>query len=109
MATAEASIRTVEGITFRLPVTLLQRHEYSVIDVAVSIHDAVVGSGDGIPPEKARELVEWLHWRVNYAWSQESRSLGCFYDEAVRLLALSAIDLAYHPEMGLIDPSERPD
>ncbi len=82
------------------------RYSHSVIDVAVRIHDAVSGSGDGIPEDEVRPTVEWLHWRLNEGWNHQKR-IG-FYSEAVRLLGLAALDLAYGRN-GLLDPSLRPD
>lgn len=90
--------------------TDMMRHSHSVIEVAERIHGAIIGSTEPIPVDEARGLVRWLYWRVNYAWEPSHRKgTPSFYDEAVRLLGLSAIDLAYHPKMGVLPASERPD
>lgn len=81
----------------------LMKHSHSVIDVSVRIHDAITGSGDGIPTDEAHELVRWLHWRINYAWDLPHSASSIGYDMAVKMLAMAALDLAFHPERGIVD------
>lgn len=70
----------------------MNRYEYSVLDVAMSIAERVRGTGGG-HVEDAH--VQWLRWRVTEGWEPEHQSapLHEAYDIAVRTLAIRALAL----------------
>jgi len=66
------------------------RYMYALLDVCQLLHGDTSGSGDGLSDERARELEQWLAWRISDGW-EPSTARRAPFDDAVRALAAAAL------------------
>jgi hypothetical protein len=65
----------------------------SVLEVCERLNGGCSGTGDGLSDADLETLVSWLHKRVTDQWCASKKPPFKAYDNAVRFLALSAIEI----------------
>lgn len=65
------------------------RNKHGVVEVCMRLHAADRGSGDGIPDDERRTLIEWLKWRTSMGWV---RGLFDVVDFSIHQLAVAVLE-----------------